>query len=83
MLTYADLRALYRGVDGRTPSREIILHFTGNMERYIWGVDGRKLSQAEPIHLELGERVRFVLINSPTFSMIYPQPSPRGSTLQG
>ena len=63
VLTYADLRALYRGVDGRTPTREIILHLTGNMERFIWGFDGRKLSQAEPIHLKLGERVRFILIN--------------------
>lgn len=35
-LTYADLRSLYRGVDGRTPTREIILHLTGNMERFIW-----------------------------------------------
>ena len=33
------------------------------MERFIWGFDGRKFSQAEPIHLNLGERVRFVLIN--------------------
>jgi CopA family copper-resistance protein len=63
VLTYADLRALYRGVDGRTATREIVLHLTGNMERFIWGFDGRKLSQAEPIHLKLGERVRFVLIN--------------------
>jgi FtsP/CotA-like multicopper oxidase with cupredoxin domain len=63
VLTYADLRALYRGVDGRSPTREIILHLTGNMERFIWGFDGRKFSQAEPIHLKLGERVRFVLIN--------------------
>ena len=63
VLTYADLRALYRGADGRTPTREIILHLTGNMERFIWGFDGRKFSQAEPIHLKLGERVRFVLIN--------------------
>jgi CopA family copper-resistance protein len=63
VLTYADLRALYRGVDGRPPTREIILHLTGNMERFIWGFDGRKFSEAEPIHLKLGERVRFVLIN--------------------
>jgi FtsP/CotA-like multicopper oxidase with cupredoxin domain len=63
VLTYADLRALYRGVDGRQPTREIILHLTGNMERFIWGFDGRKFSQAEPIRLKLGERVRFVLIN--------------------
>jgi CopA family copper-resistance protein len=63
VLTYADLRALYKGVDGRPPTREIILHLTGNMERFIWGFDGRKSSEAEPIHLKLGERVRFALIN--------------------
>jgi FtsP/CotA-like multicopper oxidase with cupredoxin domain len=63
VLTYADLRSLYRGVDGRPPTREIILHLTGSMERFIWGFDGLKFSQAEPIHLKLGERVRFVLIN--------------------
>jgi FtsP/CotA-like multicopper oxidase with cupredoxin domain len=63
VLTYADLRALYKGVDGRLPTREIVLHLTGNMERFIWGFDGRKFSEAEPIHLKLGERVRFVLIN--------------------
>jgi CopA family copper-resistance protein len=63
VLTYADLRALHKGVDGRQPTREIVLHLTGNMERFIWGFDGRKFSEAEPIHLKLGERVRFVLIN--------------------
>jgi CopA family copper-resistance protein len=63
VLTYADLRALYKGVDGRPPTREIILHLTGNMVRFIWGFDAYKFSQAEPIHLKLGERVRFVLIN--------------------
>jgi len=63
VLTYADLRARYRGVDARPPTREVELHLTGNMERYIWGFNGRKFSDAEPIELELGERVRFVLIN--------------------
>jgi CopA family copper-resistance protein len=63
VLKYSDLRALYKGVDGRPPTREIILHLTGNMQRFIWGFDAYKFSQAEPIHLKLGERVRFVLIN--------------------
>ena len=44
VLTYADLRSRYRGVDGRPPSREIELHLTGNMERYIWGFNGKKFS---------------------------------------
>ena len=63
VLTYADLRARYRGVDGRPPTREIELHLSGNMDRYIWGFNGQKFSSAQPIELKLGERVRFVLIN--------------------
>lgn len=63
VLTYADLRATRPIADTRPPSRAITLHLTGNMERYIWGFDGKKFSEAEPIPLRLGERVRFVLIN--------------------
>jgi FtsP/CotA-like multicopper oxidase with cupredoxin domain len=63
VLTYADLRTRYRGVDGRPPTREIELHISGNMERYIWGFNGEKFSNSKPIELKLGERVRFVLIN--------------------
>jgi len=63
VLTYADLRARYGGVDGRPPTREIELHLSGNMNRYIWGFNGQKFSSAEPIVLKLGERVRFVLVN--------------------
>jgi len=63
VLTYADLRARYRGVDSRPPTREIELHLTGNMQRFIWGFNGQKFSSAEPIELKLGERIRIVLIN--------------------
>ncbi len=63
VLTYADLRARYRGVDGRPPTREIELHLSGSMDRYTWGFNGQKFSSAQPIELKLGERVRFVLIN--------------------
>jgi CopA family copper-resistance protein len=63
VLIYADLRARYRGVDARPPSREIELHLSGNMERFIWGFNGKKFSDAEPIELKLGERVRIILIN--------------------
>ncbi len=63
VLTYSDLRARYRGVDRRPPTREIELHLTGNMERYIWGFDGKKFTDAGPIKVKLGERVRVVFIN--------------------
>ena len=46
VLTYADLRARYRGADLRPPSRTIELHLTGNMDRFSWGFDGAKYSDA-------------------------------------
>ena len=63
VLAYTDLRATKPGSDERPPSREVLLHLTGNMERYIWGFNGKKFTEAEPIRLRLGERVRFRLIN--------------------
>jgi CopA family copper-resistance protein len=63
VLTYADLHSLPGIVSKDTPEREIELHLTGNMERFVWSFNGIKGSDAEPIRLRLGERVRFVLVN--------------------
>lgn len=63
VLTYADLRALTPTRDKRQPSREIQLHLTGNMSRYMWSMDGIKFADAEPLQLEYGERVRIQLVN--------------------
>ena len=63
-LTYADLRALEPNTDTREPEREIELHLTANMERYMWSFDGVKFSHVkEPIKFYEGERVRMTLIN--------------------
>jgi CopA family copper-resistance protein len=62
VLVYTDLKALAAS-DPRPPGREIMFHLTGNMERWTWGFDGKKFSEAPPVRLKLGERVRFVLIN--------------------
>lgn len=63
VLRLSDLRNAKRGNDPRPPTREIVLHLTGNMERFMWSFDGAKFSDAAPIMLKLGERVRFTLIN--------------------
>ncbi|KDD15160.1 copper resistance system multicopper oxidase [Bordetella bronchiseptica] len=63
VLTYADLRSMVEPEDNRAPTREIELHLTGNMDRYMWSFNGLKFSQAKPIVLKYGERVRFVLVN--------------------
>ena len=63
VLLYSDLRSLQPGEDSRPPGRKIELHLTGNMERYMWGFDGKKFSEAEPITFHYGERVRLTLVN--------------------
>ncbi|MEH6455506.1 MAG: copper resistance system multicopper oxidase [Cocleimonas sp.] len=63
VLTYADLRNYYPTIDKRSPNREIELHLTGNMSRYMWSINGVKFQDAKPIGLKFGERVRFTLIN--------------------
>jgi CopA family copper-resistance protein len=63
VLTYADLRSTFPDPDGREPSRTIELHLTGHMERFAWSFNGIGFSDAEPLRLKYGERVRIVLVN--------------------
>lgn len=64
VLTYRDLKSLAPNSDTRAPSREIDLHLTANMERYMWSFDGQKFSEnTEPIPFRHMERVRVNLIN--------------------
>tara|TARA_B100001123_G_scaffold425340_1_gene538053 strand:- start:1340 stop:3037 length:1698 start_codon:yes stop_codon:yes gene_type:complete len=62
-LSYADLRYLGIQKDVRAPQREIEVRLGGNMERYIWTINGKKYSDAGPINLKFGERVRLNFIN--------------------
>ncbi|MBB6342859.1 L-ascorbate oxidase [Pseudomonas fluvialis] len=63
VLVYGDLKAMRPAVGYRPPDRTIELKLTGNMERYFWSFDGVKYSEAEPIRLKYGERVRFRFVN--------------------
>jgi CopA family copper-resistance protein len=64
VLVYTDLKSLHPREDFRPPTREIELHLTGNMERFLWGIDGKTYSEApKPIRLRYGERVRLTLVN--------------------
>jgi CopA family copper-resistance protein len=63
VLTYAELRNLVPTPDPREPAREIQLHLTGNMMRYMWSINGIKFADAEPLQLKLDERVRITLVN--------------------
>jgi FtsP/CotA-like multicopper oxidase with cupredoxin domain len=63
VLSYTDLRAAEPAKDVREPEREIVVRLGGNMERYIWTLNGKKFEEAEPIRLRHGERVRLTFIN--------------------
>ncbi len=64
VLVYTDLRALHPYPDRRPPQRELELHATGHMERFIWSFEGKKFSQEpEPIHFRYGERLRWTFVN--------------------
>jgi CopA family copper-resistance protein len=63
VLTYADLRNLYTTPDPRDPEREIVLHLTGNMGRYMWSIDGVKFADAMPLEFRYGERLRITFVN--------------------
>ncbi len=62
-LAYSDLRALEPNRDLREPTREVLLRLTGDMERYFWTLNDKKLSQSDPIRLRVGERVRLIMTN--------------------
>ncbi|KAA2211280.1 copper resistance system multicopper oxidase [Teichococcus oryzae] len=63
VLSYRDLRAAKPLYPVREPTRIIEIRLTGNMERYIWSINGNSFSKAQPIQLHLGERARFRFVN--------------------
>jgi len=67
-LSYNDLKALRPLYRDRPATRTIELRLTGNMERYIWSINGVKMDDADPIRLKYGERVRFKFVNETMMS---------------
>ena len=63
VLTYSDLHTIGGPLDSREPGRDLELHLTGHMQRFIWSFDGAKFSEAEPLRFRHGERLRIVLVN--------------------
>ena len=68
VLSYADIKSIRPTQDPREPGREIELHLTGNMSRYMWSMNGIKFADAAALQLQYGERVRIVLINDTMMS---------------
>ena len=64
VLVYNDLKSLEPNIDERPAEREVELHLTGNMGRYMWSVDGKQFHEVKgPIEFEHNERLRLTLVN--------------------
>lgn len=64
VLVYTDLVGAHEWPDTREPERQIELHLTGNMERYMWSFDGKKFTEVDgPVQFHHGERLRLVMVN--------------------
>jgi CopA family copper-resistance protein len=62
-LEYSHLRALTPNPDIRDPQKEVVFRLTGDMERYFWTLNDKKLGDSDPIHLQVDERVRVRFVN--------------------
>ena len=63
-LAYDQLVSLEPNDDPRAPEREMTIHLTSNMERYMWSFDGVSFHEVtEPIVFHEGERLRMHLVN--------------------
>ncbi|MDV8153046.1 copper resistance system multicopper oxidase [Acinetobacter pittii] len=62
-LQYSDLQSLTPQPDTRAPERELVIRLGGNMGRYIWTINGKKFSEAEPLQVKYGERIRLKFVN--------------------
>ncbi|AYA02753.1 copper resistance system multicopper oxidase [Acinetobacter sp. WCHAc010034] len=62
-LQYSDLKALTPQPDTRSAESELVIRLGGTMERYVWTINGKKFSDAEPLKVKYGERIRLKFIN--------------------
>ncbi|MDH4265863.1 MAG: multicopper oxidase domain-containing protein, partial [Deltaproteobacteria bacterium] len=61
---YAKLRATNpTALSKEKPLREIRLTLDGDMERYVWFINNKPLSESDSIRIRDGEVVRFIMIN--------------------
>ena len=63
VLRYTQLRAFAPRAEFRAPTREIEMHLTGNMERFMWSIDGVPFEKADTVRINYGERIRLTMVN--------------------
>lgn len=63
-LNYTMLKATEKTTLPQAPVKELKFNLTGNMNRYVWSLDNKVVSESDKILIKKGENVRIVLYNN-------------------
>ncbi len=63
-LNYSLLRAPEKTTLPKLPVRELKFDLTGNMNRYVWTLDNKTVSESDKILIKKGENLRIILFNN-------------------
>ncbi|MGY4386701.1 hypothetical protein ACVWYN_003761, partial [Pedobacter sp. UYP24] len=63
-LNYGMLRDPHQTTLPKGPMRELKFDLTGNMNRYVWTLDNKTVSESDKILIKKGENLRIVLYNN-------------------
>jgi hypothetical protein len=63
-LNYAMLKSPVKTTLPNAPTKELHFELTGNMNRYVWSIDNKTVSETDKILIKKGENVRIVLTNN-------------------
>ncbi|MHA8076028.1 multicopper oxidase domain-containing protein [Aquirufa sp. TARAVU-A1A] len=63
-LNYAMLKSpIITALPKEAPVKELFFKLSGNMNRYVWSIDNKVVSEADKILIKKGENVRIILYN--------------------
>ena len=62
-LNYAMLRSPEITLLPNAPVREFIFNLSGNMNRYVWTIDNKTVSETDKILIKKGENIRIIMYN--------------------
>jgi CopA family copper-resistance protein len=63
-LNYGMLRDPHNTILPKGPMRELKFDLTGNMNRYVWTLDNKTVSESDKILIKKGENLRIILYNN-------------------
>lgn len=63
-LNYNMLQSPVKTTLPNAPSRELHFELTGNMNRYVWTINNKTISESDKIKIRAGENIRIIITNN-------------------